>query len=269
MIIVASGCSFIWGDELSDHRHHGANGYSHLTWPANIAKNQNTDYVCVASAGSGNTIITRNVINFCEQNQDIFVIVQWTWPFRFDFAVAKKNHWETIGPWQADQENRPGEKLSEDDVLFDYAEKNTQIAKRNGINELANTFFKYIGSGEYWPVYSTLKEIIFLQNYLKSKHIPYLFSCADASSIFYNYTVQKSNDPFINNLINQIDMDNWSFFEPGINWGDTKTPRGFYQWAVENKYAIAPGGHPLEQAHIDASNIMQEKFNELVKKHLQ
>ena len=269
MIIVSAGCSFIWGDELGDHHHHGAGGYSHSTWPANIAKNQNIDYACVASAGYGNTIITRNVINFCEQNRNVFVIVQWTWPFRFDFAFANKNRWETIGPWQADKENRPGEDLPKDDVLFNYAEKNTQIAKRNGINELANAFFKHVGSGEYWPVYSTLKEIIFLQNYLNSKDIPYMFSCADASSIFYNYTVKKANDTYITDLINQIDMDKLALFEPGSNWGDTKTPRGFYQWAVENKYDIAPGGHPREQAHIDASKLMQEKFNELVTKHLQ
>ena len=153
--------------------------------------------------------------------------------------------------------------------MFNYATQNTQKAKLTGVNTLANTFFNYVGSSEYWPVYSTLKEIVFLQNYLKSKNIPYLFSCADASSIFYNYTVEKENDTHIKNLVNQIDMENWYFFPPGEKHNETKTPRGFYQWAVENKYDIAPAGHPREQAHLDASKLMQEKFNELVTKHIQ
>lgn len=272
MIILAGGDSFIWGSELQDCPHHGPNGYSRSTWIANLAKQQNFEYACVAQAGCGNTIITRNVINFCEQHQDVFPIVQWTWPFRFDFKVINintaKNGWETIGPWQADEENRPGEELPKDDALFQYASQNKQKAKQTGINELANTFFKYVGLGEYWPVYSTLKEIVFLQNYLKSKNIPYLFSCVDASSILYNCTTQTDNDPYIQDLLNQIDMEMWALFPPGLGWGETKTSRGFYQWAVENKYDIAPGGHPLLQAHIDASTLMQEKFNELVKKHI-
>ena len=271
MIIVAGGDSFIWGSELKDCPHHGINGYSRSTWIANLAKEQNIDYACVAQAGCGNTIIARNVVNFCERHQDVFPIVQWTWPYRFDFKVinTNKNGWETLGPWQADEEHRPGDELPEGDALFNYAEEYKQKAKKTGINELANTFFKYVGSGEYWPVYSTLKEIIFLQSYLKGRSIPYLFSCVDATSIFYNYTTEKEKDPYINDLLNQIDMDSWGFFPPGTGWGETKTSRGFYQWAVENKYDIAPGGHPLVQAHLDASKLMQEKFNELVKKHIQ
>jgi hypothetical protein len=58
-------------------------------------------------------------------------------------------------------------------------------------------------------------------------------------------------------------------FPPGVGANQTETPRGFYQWAVENKYPVGPENHPLEQAHIDASKLMQEKFNDLVTKHLQ
>jgi hypothetical protein len=64
----------------------------------------------------------------------------------------------------------------------------------------------------------------------------------------------------------QLDYSNWFFFPPGIPPHETATPRGFYQWAVENKYLCGPDNHPLEQAHQDAAKLMQEKFNELVKK---
>jgi hypothetical protein len=69
-------------------------------------------------------------------------------------------------------------------------------------------------------------------------------------------------------VYHQIDLSRWFWFPAGHGSNQTEAPRGFYQWAVENKYAIGTT-HPLEQAHIDASKLMQGKFNELVKKHIQ
>jgi hypothetical protein len=57
-------------------------------------------------------------------------------------------------------------------------------------------------------------------------------------------------------------------FPKGTDPGDTLTPRGFYQWAVENKYNIGPEGHPLEDAHRDAALLIKEKFDEMVKKSI-
>jgi hypothetical protein len=69
-------------------------------------------------------------------------------------------------------------------------------------------------------------------------------------------------------LYNQINFDNWYFFPAGIGQNQTKTPRGFYQWAVESKYSMGTEGHPLESAHHDAAILIKEKFNELVKKSI-
>ena len=71
----------------------------------------------------------------------------------------------------------------------------------------------------------------------------------------------------IKNLYNQIDWQSWFFFSAGIQANETQAPRGFYQWAVENKYSMGVDGHPLEQAHRDAANLIKEKFDEMVKKH--
>jgi hypothetical protein len=38
---------------------------------------------------------------------------------------------------------------------------------------------------------------------------------------------------------------------------------------VENKYKCGKENHPLEQAHHDAAILMQGKFNDMVKKHLE
>ena len=90
-----------------------------------------------------------------------------------------------------------------------------------------------------------------------------MFTCAD-TNLFYNYTINNP-DSFILSVYNQIDFNNWFLFPAGINPQDTQNPRGFYQWAVENKYRIGLT-HPLEEAHQDAAKLMQGKFNELVKK---
>jgi len=74
-------------------------------------------------------------------------------------------------------------------------------------------------------------------------------------------------DTTLNSLFRQIDFQHWYLFPAGAEW-ETTTPRGFYQWAMENKYPIGTT-HPLEQAHLDATKLMQEKFNELVKKSVQ
>jgi len=96
-------------------------------------------------------------------------------------------------------------------------------------------------------------EILELQNFLDTWNIPYLFTCADNCIV--------TNNP-------KIDWDNWYLFPAGTEPGDTLMPRGFYQWAVENKYNIGSDGHPLESAHSDAEKLMLEKFNELVIKNI-
>jgi hypothetical protein len=166
-------------------------------------------------------------------------------------------------------------KTNLDDIKQEFVTHNENIfqdqirtikrAKETGVADFAETFYKHIGDSEYWEVYSSLKEITYLQNYLKSNQIPYLFTCAD-NSIIYNYTVSNA-DATIASLAEQIFRNdgNWFWFEPGVGAHQTINPRGFYQWAMENKYKVGTT-HPLEDAHKDASILMRGKFNELVKK---
>jgi hypothetical protein len=107
-----------------------------------------------------------------------------------------------------------------------------------------------------WPgrdtIYTSPKVILEFQQYCEFHSIPYLFTCVDNCLI-------ELLDPKTN-------MENWYMFPPGIESHETLQPRGFYQWAIENKYNIGADGHPLEDAHRDAAELIKEKFNELVKK---
>ena len=109
-----------------------------------------------------------------------------------------------------------------------------------------------------WPSRDTVhispRVILDFQRHCKYQKIPYLFTCVDNCLI-------ELLDPKTN-------MDHWYMFPAGKEANETTTPRGFYQWAVENKYKVGLENHPLEDAHRDAAKLIKEKFDELVKKSI-
>lgn len=258
MIIVAGGDSFVFGSEL-------ANPVD--TFAALLSREH--DYQCVAWPGYANDSIARTVIARCEQQHECGVIVSWTFPgryeFRFNYNTRQiKSPWYAINSWTTQSTEDVIAQLNNPDskIIGGFA-RHKDTAEQTGIADFSRTYYEHVGSGEYWEIYSTLKEIVYLQNYLKLKNIPYLFTCAD-TGIFYNYTIDNA-DQFISSLYQQIDMTPWFLFPAGVKDNETQRPRGFYQWAIENKYPVGTT-HPLEHAHSDASKLMKEKFNELVTK---
>jgi len=262
MNIVAGGDSFIWGTELQDCLHNGINGHSKKTFPSLLAADH--QYVCAAFPGNSNDAIARNIINYCENNkaEDLFVVVCWTFNGRYEFRINDK--WEVINSWSTGKMYRNSEDKEEEKQNF-LVKVFEAKAKQKGIHDFAKIYFDQVGWSEYWESYTTIKEIVYLQNYLKVNSIPYMFTCINNE--FHNHTI-KSNDVTIQSVFGQIDFDKWYFFPPATEEWNTTVPRGFYQWAVENKYKCGPVHHPLEQAHQDAAMLMQGKFNELVKKSL-
>jgi hypothetical protein len=111
-----------------------------------------------------------------------------------------------------------------------------------------------------WPsrdkLYTSKRVIEAFQHYCEYHGLPYLFTCAD------NCLLEVLDT-------SKLNMDNWYMFPPAKEDWNTMSPRGFYQWAVENKYTVGPDNHPLEQAHQDAAQLIKDKFNEMVEKHLQ
>tara|TARA_R110000822_G_scaffold255914_1_gene381900 strand:+ start:479 stop:1270 length:792 start_codon:yes stop_codon:yes gene_type:complete len=261
LTILAGGDSFVYGSELADCNE----TYSKNTFPALLS--EGNEYQCVAWPGYANDSIARTVINYCENNKqkDIFVIVSWTFPgryeFRFDYVTGQRTgNWCAITPWTALDNNDEFLKdfKNTNDEILDHHINHREQAKRTGMYDFAKTFYKHVGGSEYWEIYSSLKEIVYLQNYLKTNNIGYLFTCA-STDLFLNYTLEHKEE-FCTNLHNQIDFDNWYIFS-------NTTPLGFYQWADFNKYRIGTT-HPLEEAHRDAAHLMKGKFNELVKKNI-
>ena len=258
-MIISAGDSFVFGSELQSINN---------TFTALLGADE-----CIAWPGYANDSISRTTIERCEQGGVSGVIVLWTFPGRYEFRFnydteQKKSPWYAINSWtiKSDIDSIKNEFVNDDPKILYLQKQTIERANYTGVADFADVFYKHVGGTEYWEIYSSLKEIIYLQNYLTVKGIPFMFTCAD-NSILYNYTILNA-DSIISSLVNQLDNSKWFWFPAGINPQDTQHPRGFYQWAVENKYPIGTT-HPLEEAHQDAANLIQEKFNEMVKKSIQ
>lgn len=259
MITIAGGDSFVFGSELK---------YASKTFTSLLAFDHG-EYICTAMPGFANGAISRTVIAECLKHKNPVVVVSWTFPgryeFRFNFNTKNRTSpWYSLNSWTVINDVKEIQDTfinNNNGILKDFNDSTIE-AKKSGLADFAKTFYQNVGQSEYWEIYVSLKEIVFLQNFLKQRNIPYLFTCAD-NSILYNYTIENS-DEYIDSLYVQIDMSNWFWFPTGAD----KKPRGFYQWALENKYPVGVL-HPLEQAHYDAFLLMKEKFNELVKKSLE
>lgn len=254
-MIIAAGDSFVYGSELQS--------------PDNTFTSLLGATESVAWPGYGNDAIARTAIERCEQGGVTGAIVSWTFPGRYEFRFAydtrqKKSPWYAINVWtiKSDIESIKEEFVTKDPGILVAQQKTIERARDTGVAEFASTFYKHVGGSEYWEIYSSLKEIVYLQNYLTVKGIPYMFTCAD-NSIFNNYTVDHA-DTVIKSLLNQIDYLQWFWFPAGKGADQTESPRGFYQWAVESGYPIGTT-HPLESAHQDAAVLMQERFNSTFK----
>jgi len=274
MILLAGGDSFVFGSELKDQ----INAASLSTYPALLAKQYKIKYSCVAWPGNANNAISRMVVNACEQhkikNDKIAVFVTWTfasrYEFRFNYNTRQKiSPWYSISAWSVleDPAQIVQEFKSKNENILQAQIDNLKTANITGIVDFAKSFYKHVGDSEYYELYSTLKEILFLQFYLKQNKIPYLFVAAD-NHFYQSPNYYRNQDDNINSLYNQIDWNKWFFFEPGMTPDQTIGPRGFYQWAVENKYPIGTT-HPLEEAHLAAAKLIKDKFDELFTKPLE
>lgn len=152
MTVKSFGCSFIFGNELSDDGRDGPWATaSNLTWPAHLARELGHTYECHARAGSGNLQIAEQVLlqAASSTSADLFVI-GWTWIDRFDYFDANDTHrrhpWYTIMPI--------------DD------------------NAVAKTYYRHLHS-EYRDKLTNLIYINTALNQLQKQQIPFLMTYMD------------------------------------------------------------------------------------------
>ena len=250
-VLVAGGDSFVYGSELADC----LNRPSTSTYPALIAKKLNLEYVCAAQPGFANNSIRRTVMDACEQNDVERVIVQWTFPDRYEFHFnydIDDSAWYQVNAWSTlDTVKEIEDSFKKyNPVIMKHHSDHLNKIKSIGLGDFAKTFYQHVGTDLYWEQYNMLSEIIMLQQYLDLRNIPYLFTCHD------RLMFRKSHhfaDDSLRTLIKLLKEDKWMWFP---------NSRGFYIWAMEENYPIGTT-HPLEEAHLQASELVYEHIRNI------
>jgi hypothetical protein len=255
---IAGGCSFTFGHELSDDQQ--GKMASRKSWAYGL-KPQDHEYICTAHPGSGNSGIARRVFNAVANNTDIdCVVVMWSFLSRYDWAMPRHTaledtRWTSISPWDTNSGNEEAFKsLAGSETQQEVWKNRKQTFVDTGVRDFAESIYKY-AANQYHETYLSWKSIIWLQNILEKKQIPFMFTLAD-NTLFYDELKQhKDQDPLMKALHGEIDFTKWFSFGERM--------MGFNQWALLNNYARGTT-HPLDEAHQDAVKLMLPTFNKLI-----
>ena len=239
-ILIAGGDSFTYGNELSDCTSDRA---SMNTWSSLLANKLDMSYDCTAWGGDGNSAIARKIMTACSkhlsQGHDIVVAVMWSYPSRYEFRFSydtKEKHspWYTITPWthESDTGVITNAFTNFKESIFDHYKNNQKTAQSTGLATFSERFFRDVGDSEYYELYTSVKEMLFLQNWLKQQNIPYIYTYVDTSVFHPNIPV----DSYLKCLYDSLDQSCcYSSIE-------------FYKWAKTNDFPFG-ATHPLEPAH--------------------
>ena len=254
--ILSGGCSFTFGHELSDDN--CGKTPSIKTWSANLSNQVQGNYFCVAKAGSGNSGIARRIFEYVssKKNEECFVVVMWTFSSRYDWAMPRhrlleKTRWTSITPWDTAMNQKEMEnKLKGSEVILEQFKIRRREYEETNVGKFADSLYKY-AANQYHETYLSWKSIIWLQNILEKRNIPYMFTLADNTLFYELENLLYQDDPLMNALYSEIDFTNWFSFGERM--------MGFNQWATLNDYEYATT-HPLDKAHKDAAELMKDKF---------
>jgi len=258
---IAGGCSFTYGSELSDDDK--GKKHSEHSWAYELYKHSRAtgDYVCVAKPGSGNSGIARRVFNAVANIKEVEgVVVMWSFNSRYDWAMPRHREledtrWVTISPWDTSMSSdERHQALAGSEGQQEVWKQRADLMVETGVKPFAEAIYRY-GANAYHETYQSWKSIIWLQNILEKKKIPFMFTLADNSLFYKEMEHLKDQDPFMKALHDEIDFTKWFFFGERC--------MGFNQWATINDYQKGTT-HPLDKAHKDATMLMLPTFKKLI-----
>jgi len=184
----------------------------------------------------------------------------WSFLSRYDWAmprhkVLEGTRWASISPWDTNTGNEEAfRELSASETQQQEWKTRKDTFAETGVKPFAEAIYKH-AANQYHETYLSWKSIIWLQNILEKKKIPFMFTLADNTLFYDEFNQHKDQDAFMNALHDEIDFTKWFSFGERM--------MGFNQWALLEGY---PRGttHPLDQAHQDAVQLMLPTFNKLI-----
>jgi hypothetical protein len=267
--VISGGDSFTFGAELSDDN--GMNP-SKNSWASHVAKKLGNVHINVAKSGRSNSYIARHIIyqiqsaiNKGYDPTKFFVQVMWTFADRHELAAGHNTHdfdppWVWITPYSNVDESQSDwfKSLNIDTKNLQFVKNDLHERylknKKIGLVEYVDAFFKLTQGTPHNDSYTTVKEIVYLQNFLKVNGINYIFMFVDyhARNNIFTDCEKGLGTQYLNTLRSSIDMSHWFSFEGNV---------GFNDWARKNNYKYATS-HPLEDAHQAAADII---YNHIIK----
>ena len=225
MNLKSFGCSFIYGSELQDEvlwdNATGRNPkHSKLTWPAQLARHLNYDYLCYARPGSGNLQIAERVLTHLATNEEALFVINWTFIDRFDYVdLNNPDGWPGRMPWSTI--------IPVDDT------------------DLAKTYYTQLHS-EIRDKLTTLISVKLVLDTLRQKNCPFVMTYMDDLM----FDTRWHTTPAITDI--------QQYVRPYMTTFDSLN---LQQWSKKNGYPITSIGHPLEQAHAAAGQLMIKVFD--------
>jgi hypothetical protein len=234
MSLVANGCSFTEGYDLGDKT---------MAWPSKLGKLLNLDVHNLAVGGGSNDRIFRTSIQHLHLTEDIeFLVIGWTGIARSEISLHNGSFLKII-PDGVGLEDQSLQSNPPDRYLKDFETK----------------FYQWHYNKFVWTK-SLLCNIITLQMLCKKKKIklkqffafePFAIDqnslvklCEDSYEFFKlenlpfpPFEARDHNVELIQNLIEQIDHDNW------IGWPNTTMLDSC------KKFKFDKTGHPMEDGH--------------------
>ena len=184
----------------------------------------------------------------------------WSFLSRYDWAMPRhkaleKTRWASISPWDTNAGNEEAfRELAGSPTQRNLWMQRSEMFGETGVRDFSEAIYKHAANC-YHETYLSWKSIIWLQNILEKKGIKYMFTLADNTLFYKNFTHHQDQDGLMGGLHREIDLSKWFSFGERM--------MGFNQWALLENY---PRGttHPLDEAHRDAVQLMLPTFNKLV-----
>ena len=104
--------------------------------------------------------------------------------------------WTTISPWDtsiADEERHNA--LAGSESQQEQWKRRQDLMIETGVKPFAEAIYKH-AANEYHETYLSWKSIIWLQNILEKKKIPFMFTLADNSLFYKEFEQHKDQDHF-------------------------------------------------------------------------
>lgn len=225
--IIGFGDSFVYGSEQEN------NEDGSLGWPGRVANNLNCEYHTRAHPGCGNDYIAQQIYSWFAQNpvEDTLAVINWTWISRWDYYVFDHKTWITFGPTCV-------------------PERLKDLVDRTQAKEMVEFYHSRINAGILWNKLRNLQTIYAAQSYMKQKNINCIQTYMDYDMFDISCEHKDLTPDYINEL-QKLVYPELELFE-GQN---------FVDWSRKNRFVVSKGGmHPLENAHIAAAALWQNRY---------